>query len=463
MVLLLSAAACFAATPESRTQKSPGIGEADGIAYSGSGSPEKIVAAVPGSHYADTLTGAVWTKYLGTGTTGWFTSRTDYLANWWKPDTSLYVSVGGYPEEKWRGREHMDGGYTCIDPYIKSRCRQDGRLRKLRWRTFNTGQAGHAFKIKVFRPSGEAYAFVGEDTGIYPNNNEVQTCNLKNPIPWKTGDTVGIYGAEHSRPYISAAHGRFIACATGDVSESNPFSSTRMHRALDIEPYDHPPSAVMTGDSVTSNGYSGYFISDGPSNDEKKIPLQPMHHLQRMIDPDRFTYQNLGRGGTPYEWTLSTGVPKALASMTRNLIIASGNNDIGKSDWSAIEKALYGIKALCEANAVVPELYICSLAPTSHYSDEQAAQARRWNAHIKSWCAANHATFIDIYSTLGKKRKSTGFHDNLADAYDKGDRRHCNPAGAAAFATIIKNTIESKDYPVPLQADRQSAKSMSAQ
>lgn len=130
--------------------------------------------------------------------------------------------------------------------------------------------------------------------------------------------------------------------------------------------------------------------------------------------------------GQMFSWVAATGMPAAVATGAKNILIHCGVNDISNGrTWTQVEADLDTIAGLLQPGQ---KLFIDEILPWTNGTDEQNATARQWNGYFALWCMANNATLIESRAYLGKIRASTGEYDDLYASYDS-DGLHLNLYG----------------------------------
>ena len=333
-------------------------------------------------------------------------------------------------------------GKTYISGVAMRNIIQDGYVRRVVANVAAVGPA-NGWKFKVFRWNGSTYLYISESELITPAGTGVQTFDLATPMACNVGDVLGVWlkGDANSasiRCTLSSGTAKYRS-VSADVTGSNNFSSSGADYEIDLQAFSNPPYLALSGDSIME-GHGGAMwhgiecnTSAGVAGDRVGDP----GYLISQAIPG-LQYQNRAQGSSRSSWGVSTGVPHALSVLPHTLVINWGVNDIANAiSWNTYLANLDAIKALVDAASPKPELKICEVLPWKAGDDAMAANVRTFNANLSGWCAANGASLILCHDEMGKLRNSTGYLDDMQDAYDNGDGVHLSAAGTTKYAAII--------------------------
>lgn len=160
------------------------------------------------------------------------------------------------------------------------------------------------------------------------------------------------------------------------------------------------------------------------------------------------SFQNLGVNSnrtTQIAGRLPTDVNSGLPNL---IVIEGGTNDLnGGVGWGTVGS---NITTMMDACAIHSNIVIyLSIFPRNDVNDTLAGTRRTWNGDIETLVEGynldNNFHFINLDSTLGKIRVSTGELDDLKDEYDCGDGLHLNTAGCQVVAQTIYDYLVSND------------------
>ncbi|MEI6304743.1 MAG: fibronectin type III domain-containing protein [Candidatus Taylorbacteria bacterium] len=159
---------------------------------------------------------------------------------------------------------------------------------------------------------------------------------------------------------------------------------------------------------------------------------------------DGITPVDCALGNTTFAWALSTGIPCAIATGARTIIIHDGINDIVQGrTWDQALSDLNAIRAL----VTTQDLFVDEILPRTTGNDAQAATIRTWNANLDAWSAANNAHFIRSHDIMGKIRASTGLLDDLG--FDTADGVHPATGGSYVLWHLWFDALEAVyGYPI---------------
>ncbi|MDD5102984.1 MAG: SGNH/GDSL hydrolase family protein [Candidatus Peribacteraceae bacterium] len=197
----------------------------------------------------------------------------------------------------------------------------------------------------------------------------------------------------------------------------------------------NPRSVAVTGDSIAQH-QAIYFPDTYPGD-------TPSGHS---LASSGIIPVDCALGDTTFAWALSTGVPCAIASGARTIIIHAGVNDINTGrTWADVLADLNSIKALLTNQ----DLFIDEILPWTNGSDAQADTVRTWNANLATWCAENNAHLISSHDSMGQIRVSTGELDDLLPIYTF-DGVHPTTGGVYVLWSLWLNALESF-YGIPIK------------
>lgn len=359
----------------------------------------------------------------------------------------IYSTIAGIPESKWALSTPDGGNKTVIYPSFA--VRHNGEVNKV---TIKTALAtGEAWKIKQFRYNWETslYDFIAERS-VVPVENEVQTLTITPALNVLTTDILGMFWPLNNQMYrVTGNQIMARRVATGDITAPNAFATFNQDQMHTIDFLSKRPFISVCGDSISEglNAGEGYWwyslIHNALPNAlySKQLPggdilSEPFHYSAIEIG-NNIKYQNHSLTSQTWQWASTTGVPSALLAKPHTLITAFGTNDIINGvTWATVLGYLTTIKNLFDASDS-EQLVIPEILPRNQMSDVQAATRRTWNANLSTWCTANGAKFITCANAMGKIRVSTGFYDDLADAYNAGDGVHLSQAGAAEYGRLL--------------------------
>ncbi|MCD0459112.1 SGNH/GDSL hydrolase family protein [Roseiconus lacunae] len=347
----------------------------------------------------------------------------------WSADTSVSEGTSGSGRTFWQ-----DGNIQRI--------RRSGFISQIRLQTAATHDVGALARLKIMRAG--TVVETSETFKLTDDATTSQTIELVSPVPVEVGDVVGIYIADvgsgvASGLTLTTDAGQSVKFATGEIADDSS-ATTLAGYSLNLAVYGTGPKLAITGDSIAEghNGptdYHGFFHSGNvPGGNE----ASEIGYAIKQILGASYGYENHARGSQTFAWVRSTGIPSAIDSRAKSILIHCGVNDVAQGrEWSAIEDDLDAIRDLVPSTTA---LFINEILPWSDGSDGQAATVRTWNANLATWCAANDATLILCHDAMGQTRGTTGELDDLLTAYDQ-DGVHLTEAGVSAIAGIIAAAI----------------------
>jgi lysophospholipase L1-like esterase len=235
-----------------------------------------------------------------------------------------------------------------------------------------------------------------------------------------------------------------IKYAAGDITATNAFSSTVANLLINFNGFGISPYLAVTGDSISAGFYDWQGHEDaGPVGTITSDPWYQMRQLVNGAQLNGFEYQNFGKGAQSYSWVVSTGLPDALASGAKVILIHCGVNDINTSrTWAQVEANLDSIKTLYAASSSAELLVFDEILPWTNGTDGQADTVRLWNANLATWITANTTGPKPIklclcHDAMGKIRVSTGFLDDLQTTPDyDSDGVHPTALGYGQLASL---------------------------
>lgn len=371
-------------------------------------------------------------------------------------------------EGGWSG---SNTGRTFIQAGINYQIKQSGFLRGV---TFyipaNGSNSGSGVaKIKVLRPNSSTintstiWTLIGESTiNNWPVGESIYQVTLDTPILCKAADYLGVYlyasgnsGNKLSSPAISDS---LIYYKSADLQTGDSTLLTETGYGIGITGHNMQPYFCVTGDSIiaghnTSSYYYTYFDAIVGTFTSawygQPTIAEPAFNIFNTLGTN-FTYENHAVGGQTFDWVVSTGLPAALKSNPKLIIIHCGVNDIYNNAQGTGSATLVHMTAQLNAiRALVPQstrLLINEILPWGNSegaTDSFSALTRQWNALLSAWCSENKVKLVLCHDTMGQTRISTGQLDNLNSAYDNGDGIHLNVAGVKVFSDIMSNAIVS--------------------
>jgi lysophospholipase L1-like esterase len=332
---------------------------------------------------------------------------------------------------------------TIISNDVTKRIVQNGYIRQAVVRTPSTSQAGN-IKIKVFRPNGSDYDFVGESELIaLPAGAATHTLNLASPIPCQPGDTLGIWMQTGSGTQVKIGSILFeggIRYVSGDITSSNAFAST-LTSGICLEGLTNPPYFAFSGDSIAEGGNTANtwksLYNAGPTG---TITSEPAYQMRSLIgNGSTLQYQNHAKNGWKIADVLSTGMPGAILTQSKVIWLHVGTNDIAASvSWNDFLASLDSVKALLQPGQI---FLVDEVLPRTQFSDALAAVSRTYNANLAAWCMANSATLILCHDEMAKIRASTGALDDFGADYGYTDGIHLSQSGVNKLAEIVRRYL----------------------
>jgi lysophospholipase L1-like esterase len=334
---------------------------------------------------------------------------------------------------------------TFISDVVGDSILQDGFINYAVARILQVGDVNQRIKFKVFRYNGSTYDMISQSNQFTIPGTGNQSFIFASPIACRIGDIVGfaVTGGSSSANRVRVGYSILGSMRTpavqADITTSDGFATVTAV-TINVQFYSKPPYLTVTGDSI-AEGHTTYHsvYHTGPSG---TIAHEIMHEMRLLIgDGTIFQYQNRALGGTTYAWSASTGVPAAIATKAKVIIIHAGVNDVSTGRaWAESVGDLDTIKGLVKNATPVPKLYVDEVLPWTAGNDTLAEVVRSFNNNLATWCSINGVTLIRSHDAMGKIRASTGYLDDLATAYDD-DEVHLTQAGVDKMATIWKGYL----------------------
>lgn len=189
---------------------------------------------------------------------------------------------------------------------------------------------------------------------------------------------------------------------------------------------------INAGDSFNPYQENIMFAQRMGGNDEAAVPGWV---AARALG---WGFENHAAGSQTFEWGATTGVPAALARNPSAIHLHFGINDIvAGDDWDDIKPHLDTIRGLVPS--AMP-LYVDEVLPYGAGSAGQKTRIDNVNANLATWCEANNAILVRMYSSL--EHGTTA--DALDNIYDYGDALHLSAVGVQRMAGQIVTTIDRR-------------------
>jgi len=248
----------------------------------------------------------------------------------------------------------------------------------------------------------------------------------------------------------SSATANYVRCLSMGAGEIIYIKDISL-KPVDTSLQNSLPPVVLsvTGDSIAmglSGGvnYYSYFNSTSEFYSGQELinaNFQPSYRLSNNISQYLIPFYNAAKNGQTWAWVLSTGAPAAIATGAKAVLIHCGVNDVGAGrTWAQVESDMNAVKALLQPHQ---HLFIDEITPWGGTSDAYAETIRTWNANYATWCSNNGATLTPMHDQFGKLRVSTGYLDDLKDAYNDGSGLHLTQTGIDVMATLWLSSLET--------------------
>ena len=258
-----------------------------------------------------------------------------------------------------------------------------------------------------------------------------------------TGIITGIFQAQQNpKNVIISTLGTSLIDFDGTGATQRNFRAQGVAdaRCLPLATLTDPPNVVAFGDSLAS-GYAQnisfvdvnilWFVDVG------------ITWIKKVSDNYGWTYQNNSNGGETIAQSFGRFERDVINKLPKAVFILFGGADYLAS--STADLMISGIKDIldeCVSNNIIP--IVLGSAPFTELADAKHTIRRDYNLQLEGFTSSHNAIIINLDSTLGVIRTSTGELDDLNPTYKHDNQGHWNEAGNTAVANKIIEIMDAQ-------------------